>query len=727
MEVDYVCPLCGKGLPEQDFGSHIESHYGKAVVKHLADSSGVCRACGNELHGSSPNGHHSCLRNLGQNSSRDSNPRGYLSDTPPKLQIGSPQVSENGGSEDNEEVDVEIGIPSLPDVIMTGGSTRSLKPKVRLSDDELSDYFGRLSTFLSRERQSAIDEGWQRFNDHSIEELEGDGYAALGLEAKGTQFHPDFDTQFVFTDPSLDEEDGDFSGEHNFYRGHHAVLTVDGQDGQFPIEGRITFAANDKVGFMPHNSNAQNSATDSALTRDGESYHLVQIFDPLPFDREREAVRSVKRSEKRDLLAGATLTEATGIRVDEESTILNQYQRRAIERGLGAQELLCIHGPPGTGKTRTLTELIRLLVADGKRVLACSHSNQAVDNLLAGTSTIGTPAEATLHQYAENEEFEMARVGFNSKNSVVRSVYQNRGVTDADVVGATMSSVATITDEEFDVAVVDEASQASQPASFLPFSVADRIILAGDHKQLPPYCSDEEAKAENMHISLFEHILDTYGEDLFVTLGRQYRMNQEIATFPNQEFYNSSLDHGTENATWTIDDLKPIIGINIQGTEKRVGNSNSKYNPEEAEAVAKQVKLLSYSLPPADIGVITAYSAQKGRITRAIRNAGVENGQDVKVDTIDSFQGGEREAIVVSFVRSNPDGYSGFLSFPDEGPRRLNVAMTRARKRLVLIGNWNTLSSIAPNRDPTTSCADVYQRLYNYLDSQKRILRTPTA
>ena len=193
-------------------------------------------------------------------------------------------------------------------------------------------------------------------------------------------------------------------------------------------------------------------------------------------------------------------------------------------------------------------------------------------------------------------------------------------------------------------------------------------------------------------------------------------MNEQIAEFPNQSFYDNNLITANRNQHWTVSDLSPLIGIDIDGQEKRETHGQSYYNISEAEAVAKQVKLLIQSgLSPNEVGVITAYSGQVGQIGSRVNQLDIDNPGYINIDTVDSFQGGEREAIIVSFVRSNSEGYSGFLEFPDEGPRRLNVAMTRAKKRLVLVGDWDTLGQIAPHRTRENSCAPLYAELESFL------------
>lgn len=201
-------------------------------------------------------------------------------------------------------------------------------------------------------------------------------------------------------------------------------------------------------------------------------------------------------------------------------------------------------------------------------------------------------------------------------------------------------------------------------------------------------------------------------------------MNEEIAEFPNSSFYDGMLETAEPNRNWTVGDLDALCGIDIAGDERQQSVGNSYYNPTEAKAVARQVqRLVQNGLSPEDIGVISAYSGQVRTIIRRVNGLDIENVQRVSVDTVDSFQGSEREAIIVSFVRSNDDGHSGFLEFPEEGPRRLNVALTRPRRRLVLIGDWDTLGTVAPHREESESCAPLYDDLAEHLRSRDRMVQ----
>lgn len=433
---------------------------------------------------------------------------------------------------------------------------------------------------------------------------------------------------------------------------------------------------------------------------------------------------------------------------------LNTYQERAAVDALCADDVFCIHGPPGTGKTRTLVTIIEHAVENGDTVLVCAHSNQAVDNIVAGESTTEVPDEASLHRIvqrfsAEDElrEISMVRIGSSRQDvdSFVASRYYtptsrlDSNIGSPNIIASTTNTAAVLDDRDdvnLDLVVIDEATQASGPATAVPFgwgnrveetdhgrlrSVGYRTILAGDHRQLPPFVSDPEMRDRGLHASLFERLLDVYGEDLAQTLYRQYRMHESIAEFASQEFYDGRLEHGEDNRTATIDGLSPLLAIDDNSGEAQNSSSNSYHNPTEAQYVVAQVqRALNHDVDASDIGVITGYSDQREVIRSELVNSieGLEY-NSVDVETIDKFQGGQREVIIVSFTRSNPESDSGFLESPPQTARkRLNVAITRAKKRLVLIGDWETLSTPAVFRDSSESCADTFARLRDYLQDR---------
>jgi superfamily I DNA and/or RNA helicase len=228
-----------------------------------------------------------------------------------------------------------------------------------------------------------------------------------------------------------------------------------------------------------------------------------------------------------------------------------------------------------------------------------------------------------------------------------------------------------------------------------------------------------------MEVSLFEHVLDVYGDEVSTLLRKQYRMHRAIAAFPNEAFYGGKLTHGQRNRAWTVGDLDPLVGIQVDGDEQETPGG-SYYNEAEAAVVVDEVdRLRRNGVPASRIGVITPYSGQVGKIVQALDDD--ELAERVDVATVDSFQGGEREAIVVSFVRSNDRGDTGFLTFPHEGPRRLNVAMTRAQKRCALVGDWSTLRATPSHRSPDEDASHVFDALYDHLEERDSLVQVAAA
>ncbi|MEA2052740.1 MAG: IGHMBP2 family helicase [Euryarchaeota archaeon] len=252
--------------------------------------------------------------------------------------------------------------------------------------------------------------------------------------------------------------------------------------------------------------------------------------------------------------------------------------------------------------------------------------------------------------------------------------------------------------EKFDFAVIDEATQSTEPSALIAVLKAKRFIMAGDHKQLPPTVLNEEAACRSFTKSLFERLLALHGDKIRVMLDVQYRMNEEIAEFPNREFYDGKLkadeqvkrrtlmDILPESVDEESEDVKPFLFIDTcDELEERVRKgSTSRENPGEAKLVKDVAeRLLNRGIRSEDIAVISPYDDQVAQIKRMLHVEGLE------IKTVDGFQGREKEVVIVSFVRSNKSGTIGFL----KDLRRLNVSITRAKRKLVLIGDSNTLES----------------------------------
>jgi len=461
---------------------------------------------------------------------------------------------------------------------------------------------------------------------------------------------------------------------------------------------------------------ADSASVGSALRRDAE-FGLSALLNPVPFDRELAAIDRLGDDPFREILAGEralTFSNEANAQSTSFDTELNQEQQLAVDYALLADDLFCIHGPPGTGKTRTLVEIVRRAVDAGEDVLVCADSNQALDNLLLGSSTSDESDPQSLHAHGQHGdgEFVLDRVNATrSQQPLVRRQYADVG-RRADVVAATNSSAATLP-REFDLLVLDEATQSTCTASCIPLVRADRVVLAGDHRQLPPFSATEDPPESSYGLSLFEHLYADGGvyEGVGLQLKTQYRMHRDIAYFPNREFYDRTLRNG--QAVETLPERPAVEGYNVGGTVDVVDHSRA--NETEGRLVTHLVQQLRDDVPAEEIGVITPYVAHV-RLVRDLLREHVGDGDAITVDTIDSFQGGEKTAIVLSLVRSNSEGDIGFLGRDVDGPRRLNVALTRAKQYCAVVGDFHTLRYDAPGK-----CTDLYRDFRDYFGTTGRL------
>jgi len=474
-------------------------------------------------------------------------------------------------------------------------------------------------------------------------------------------------------------------------------------------------------------------------------------------------------SELRDVLLAGETARVSRARVHRIETWfdegLNAPQREAVELAFGGRVVSLVHGPPGTGKTRTLAEIVRQAVARGERVLVCAASHTAVDNLaerLVAASVplvrMGHPARVaealesvTLDaQVDASEEHTLARQ-WSREAAQLRRKAARRSALDRDerramqneawrllkdarghlrgaekrvferarVVCATLAGAAEhrLDSERFDRVVLDEATQALDPLALAALRRAPIAVLAGDPRQLPPTVIEPSVAREGLGTTFFERLLDgdsTDGADESPgsaddsgrgALGRmllvQHRMHEAIMRFPSERFYEGRLVAAPEVATHRLEDLgvrpdptrdAPWLFVDAAGRgweEERSDDDPSTRNPGQAERVAAEVKrLVRRGVMPRDIAVITPYEAQ----ARVLRGLLVElRREGLEVGTVDGFQGREKEAVVVDLVRSNDRGEVGFLA----DVRRMNVAITRARRFLLVVGDGATLASHA--------------------------------
>ena len=286
---------------------------------------------------------------------------------------------------------------------------------------------------------------------------------------------------------------------------------------------------------------------------------------------------------------------------------------------------------------------------------------------------------------------------------------------DADVVCTTNSTAGSelMQERSFDLLVLDEATQSTEPSALIPLVCAKKVVLAGDHKQLPPTVLNQEAKRLGLSQSLFERLMRLHDDKIRSVLRIQYRMHADIMDFSNKAFYNGALIAHDSVKNHRLGDLgypegaNPVIYLDTSDEcpkEKTRMGSTSKINPLEADYIKAILRLLlNAGVPPADIGVISPYDDQVNLLRM---NNPIELRDELEIKTVDGFQGREKQVIIVSFVRSNPGGDIGFLS----DLRRLNVSLTRAKRKLILVGDSKTLSK---NK--------TYQNLIKYLHERASV------
>ncbi|MEM1347729.1 MAG: AAA domain-containing protein [Myxococcota bacterium] len=484
----------------------------------------------------------------------------------------------------------------------------------------------------------------------------------------------------------------------------------------------------------------------------------IDMEDPqVTFARGRAAMeRALGADDPRtvrllDVLLGARHSEDALSAYDAQlsffDTALHDDQRHAVRRALARDPVALVHGPPGTGKTRTVVEIIRQLTARGERVLAAAASNLATDHLAevllsAGVQVvrIGHPARVTddvaawaLDALVEEQPIYSLAKGWMEEAGAIRRTIQRRAqrgsmsrqerreayrearrlVRDAreqiakaeqmilgraDVVLCTASSATTriLADMEFDVVVLDEATQAVDPVALIAILRAPKLVMAGDPCQLAPTVLDPEADRAGLGRTFFERLAER-DESSVALLTVQHRMHRDIMAYPSASMYDGRLaaaahvaDHTLEDLGVVPDPLRPgaLVFVDSAGKgwdEVSSEDDPSRSNPGEAERVAAEARrLLGRGLKPGDLAIIAPYDAQV-RVLRQLMAEEIAAGVDVA--TVDGFQGREKEAVIVGLVRSNGAGEIGFLA----DVRRMNVALTRARRLMMVVGDSATV------------------------------------
>jgi energy-coupling factor transporter ATP-binding protein EcfA2 len=524
------------------------------------------------------------------------------------------------------------------------------------------------------------------------------------------------------------------------------------------VEGIIAYQGTDRLKITLFTEELPDWSRDGKLG-------IELLFDNNSYDEMQSALKqaaALKDSNLVEVLTGKKAPVFNSM-PDMISDGLNAGQQSAVNKIIAAGELAIVHGPPGTGKTTTLVNAIKLMAAK-EQILVVAPSNTAVDLLSEKLSNeglsilrIGNPARVSdnllsltldsqmaghsymkdskklkkqaadfkniAHKYKRSfgrAEREQRRALFDEAHKLMKEVVKTEEfiiddlVSKAQVITATLAGANhwTIKKLKFGTVVIDEAGQALEPACWIPIVKARKVVFAGDHQQLPPTIKSAAAARGGLAFTLMEKCVSLHPEAV-VLLEEQYRMNTAIMGFSSQEFYENALKaHASVADRLLFAGDQPFCFIDTAGcgfAEQLAGTST--VNPEEASFTYRYCKDFMKELEPFSIAIISPYREQ----VRLLKEHFGTHDQQLSVNTIDSFQGQERDMVVISMTRSNNSGEIGFLA----DVRRMNVAMTRAKKKLVIIGDSSTIGRFPFYADMISYAESLggYKSAWEYMDS----------
>ena len=567
--------------------------------------------------------------------------------------------------------------------------------------------------------------------------------------------------------------------EHNFEFGRPvAFFTCNLKDPINPRDPRVS--SDPRISYFPFTATVSYVDGDRMVVAVPDNGQLIDVqgaenvgiqlfFDETSYKMMFEALDRVMRAKGRlgylrDLFYSPSRADGGGMRAETFSfapmhfPYLNQTQEDAVNKVLRAKDVAIVHGPPGTGKTTTLVEAIYETLRRENQVLVCAQSNMAVDWISEklvdrgiNVLRIGNPTRVNdkmlsftyerrfeshpdyellwairkairdlrSHRKRGDERFhqKMERLKERATELELRINAQLFG--EARVIACTLVGSANrlFEGQKFGTLFIDEAAQALEAACWIPIRRVSRVILAGDHCQLPPTIKSFAAMKAGLGKTLMERIVENKPETVTL-LKMQYRMNEEIMRFSSDWFYGNKVESAPEVKYRSILDLDiPMTWIDTSEfnyplfREEFVGESFGRINRAEAELtllaletyfkkIGKE-RILDERL---DVGVISPYRAQVQYLRRLFKKREFFKPYRslISVNTVDGFQGQERDIILISLVRANDEGQIGFL----RDLRRMNVAITRARMKLIILGDASTMT-----RHP------FYKKLYEYIDA----------
>jgi ATP-dependent RNA/DNA helicase IGHMBP2 len=536
---------------------------------------------------------------------------------------------------------------------------------------------------------------------------------------------------------------------HQLRFGAPAVFFSNHDAGADRVEGTIAYQGGDRLKITLFTDELPD------WTRNGK-LGVELLFDNNSYDEMQDALKQAQALANQPegklirVLTGADEATFIADAGNVPSVNLNASQQSAVNQILMANELAVVHGPPGTGKTTTIVQAIKQLIQqNGKQVLVVAPSNTAVDLLsekLAAEGLkvlrIGNPSrisdkltdltldsQASAHQYARDikqlkkqasgyknmahqykrsfgkRERDQRKALFDEAHRIMKDAAKIEQfiiddlVDKAQVITATLvgSNHHTVRNKKYHTVVIDEAGQALEPACWIPILKAEKLIMAGDHFQLPPTIKSAQAAQNGLATTLLEKAAIRHPAAVTL-LEEQYRMHQAIMGFSSAEFYGNRLKANAAVASRLL--FSHDVPMNFVDTagcgfdEKQDGTST--VNPDEAAFLLRHLQALAEQLeennaPFPSVAIISPYKAQIQVLKELFQASPLLPFADqISVNTIDSFQGQERDVVYISMARSNTEGQIGFLA----DTRRMNVAMTRARMKLVVIGDSATITRL---------------------------------
>lgn len=507
------------------------------------------------------------------------------------------------------------------------------------------------------------------------------------------------------------------------------------------------------------------------VLKTAENLGVQLYFDETTYQLMFEALRNVERAkgdrtaQLRDILIG---TQPANFRNNAPISYpwLNPSQEAAVNKVLNAKDVTIVHGPPGTGKTTTLVEAICEVLNRENQILVCAQSNMAVDWISEqlndrGVSVlrIGNPTRVTdkMLGFTYERRFEahplyselwsvrqaMRQLRSQAKTGNRRAIHEkinslrDRGTNlelcirhdlfdQCRIVACTLTGAANrlLVGIRFQSVFIDEAAQALEAACWIAIRKADRVIFAGDHCQLPPTIKCMEAAHAGLDVTLMEKVAKRR-PDCVQLLDTQYRMHEAIAKFPSDWFYQGQLKSSPSVRFRNILEYEaPMVWLDtsdLDYNEEATADLSGRYNTEEAKFIVKALEAYADSVSikrildeRIDFGLISPYKNQVQRLRQLVKHSAALKPikRAITVNTIDGFQGQERDVVLISLVRANEEGNIGFL----RELRRMNVAMTRAKMKLIIVGAADTLT-----RHP------FYKKLYEYVERDGKIERPTQA